>query len=233
MPRPKNYTTVAHQERLGALPERKDYVADQSCDHAKLLKNYLGLDATPDQVRELAWLMASARDEYRRLLNIAGTKATPGEMHAAVEKGRERARALLEWSNSLPPGMFSNSTTLMPGEPPLRTAIEAVAQTFDRLAEMHARTRGRPPGRRSAARSVAPPFLSFAYRHAPKIGNQSRIFVWGCLCALGIECPNPFNHSPKFVRWVRPLEKSAKRGAALSIVRERARALLAQQEAAD
>lgn len=248
MSRPEKYTESTRRRRLNERQAQtaSDETAEDALlngapllpfeetagDHALLLQTNLGIGASYDLTRELAWLLVNTKQEYERQRRTAAVRPTAGEMNVLIADGAKLARRLREWSDRLPAALLHDTTVLIPGDPPLRAVIEDLARAFDLLSEQYPTRVGRPPGRRDTAQFVSAPLMLFAYRHAPETSpKQQRVFVRECLRLLqaGIECPDPDEHATAFDRWFNPVEKAAKRGLALSIARSCVRTLAQQQ----
>jgi hypothetical protein len=196
----------------------------------EFIENFLRVSPSIDVTRELEWLLINAAREWQLRCDLAAVTPSPGEMNVIVGNGATRARKLRDWSRALPAALFLKTTVLIPGDPPLRAVIEHLAHTFDLLSDMYPRTRGRPPGRRGVAQSVAAPLLRFAYRHAPDSTEKDRwVFVRECLELLKIGfkigCPDPADHPAEFTAWFRAVERRAQPGRerVLAVKSERAR----------
>lgn len=243
MPRPERFNEKTRRRRL--FKRRQQAARDEALssgegrrlpfeqkpgDHALLFETYLRIIPNNDLVRELAWLLVNTEAEWQRQRGIVEVRPTPGEMNAIVEDGAKLARKLREWSHTLPAALFHNVPVLIPGDPPLRATIEHLAHTFELLTEIYRKGRGRPPGNRDLAQSVAVPLMLFAYRHAPEATRrQRRVFVRECLHLVEIKCPDPEDHPTDCARWFRSVETAASRGIALSLARSRARAAAQSQ----
>ncbi len=157
MPRPDKFTEEVRRrklrrrpkagddENLEALPGKTPLLPfeDERGDHAHRLRAHLGIRASHDLASELGWLLKNIEHEWhlRRdhqadpsLPNLGGVQPTADQMRVTIADGARHARGLREWSRSLPAALFRDVAVLIPGDPPLRAAIEHVAHTFDRLS---------------------------------------------------------------------------------------------------
>jgi hypothetical protein len=189
------------------------------------------------------WLVRKHMRHDQALPSLGGVQPTHGQMQVTIEAGLKHAEALREWYRSLSPGLLFQETVPMttprssdhieamaahgypidspplPEDdnmgPALGAVIERLADKLAILAAKYEPRPGRQPGTRSTAQWAARPLIWFLDRHASNAPlAKRRKFLFRCMRAAGIDCPDLDDEPGYFARWFREVEALAQSATA-------------------
>jgi hypothetical protein len=148
---------------------------------------------------------------------LGGAQPTYGEMRVTLDKGLRHAMALRNWHRKLAGALLLHITMPIRSEPTdddpaIGVVIERLAETLARAAARYEPKPGRKTGERHAAQRAAGWLIRFMHRDFPNLAvKQRRIFVYRCLCELGITCPSLYDDPGDFNAWYAEAESRAGR----------------------